>query len=75
MPKPKPPAPPTKSSIGARMRAAREAAGLTQVELAARLGVRQAQVSLYESGAREPGAVLLWRWAQAIGCDVGALVG
>lgn len=66
---------PTAASIAARLRAAREAAPLTQVALADKLGVHQSLVSAYERGERTPGAVLLWRWAQACGCSIDELVG
>lgn len=41
-------------SFGERLRLARESVGLTQVELAQRLGVRQNQVSQWESGNTGP---------------------
>ncbi len=39
----------------------REAAGLTQSELAARVGMSQPNISAYESGARTPGAETIGR--------------
>ena len=36
-------------TVGARIKKARQAAGLTQVELAARLGVEQSTISRWES--------------------------
>lgn len=76
MPKPKEsPSAPTRASIGLRLRAARETAGLTQVQLAARLGIAQHNVSLYECGNRMPRVDFVWKWAQACEREVGALVG
>ena len=43
------------------LRTARERAGLTQRELAARAGTSQATVSAYESGAKEPAVATLNR--------------
>lgn len=48
-----------------RLRAAREAAPLTQVELAARLGKRQAYVSRCELGERRMDVIELLAWADA----------
>ncbi len=41
-------------SLGDRMRAARSAAKLTQTQLAARLGVSRAAVSMFEAGKTTP---------------------
>jgi transcriptional regulator with XRE-family HTH domain len=41
-------------TFGERLRAIRRAAGLTQVELAARSGVSQPSISQYEAGDTEP---------------------
>lgn len=69
------PSSPTRASIGARLRAAREAAGLSQVALGERLGLAQSKISAYERGAWMPRLDLAWRWAQACGCSVDALAG
>ena len=66
---------PTRASIGARMRAAREAAGLSQVALGEKLRLPQSKISAYELGKWMPRLDLAWRWAQACGCSVDALVG
>ena len=42
------------TDVGARLRAARKAAGLTQNQLAAQLNITGAAYSGYESGRREP---------------------
>ena len=41
-------------SAGALLRTARSRAGLSQAELAARAGVTQSVISVYESGHRQP---------------------
>lgn len=48
----------------------RTSAGLTQAELADRLGVDQSFVSSYETGRRRPGVDLLFRWAEGAGGQV-----
>lgn len=50
-----------------RLRQARQAAGMTQVELAARLGKRQAYVSRCELGERRLDVIELLEWADALG--------
>jgi transcriptional regulator with XRE-family HTH domain len=52
MPKHKPK--PEPLPLGARIRAARQAAGLTQQELADQAGLPQSRISAFERGAREP---------------------
>ena len=52
---------------GTLLREARQRAGLTQVELARRGGVRQSVVSAYESGARQPSLPTLARLIEAGG--------
>jgi DNA-binding XRE family transcriptional regulator len=53
--------------VGYRLRALREAAGLTQKSLAARLGVTQQAVAQAERWESNPTVDLLRRWAAA--CD------
>lgn len=48
---------------------ARREAGLTQVELAERLGRKQAYVSKYETGARGVDVLELLEIADVLGCD------
>lgn len=50
-----------------RLREAREAAALTQVQLATRLGMRQAYVSRCELGERRMDVIELLAWADALG--------
>jgi transcriptional regulator with XRE-family HTH domain len=51
--------------IGARLRALRKAHGMSQAELAARLGVDEAQVARYERGTARAGATQLFAAAHA----------
>jgi transcriptional regulator with XRE-family HTH domain len=53
---------------------ARKSAGLTQVEVAARLKQHQSYVSKYESGVRRLDVVEFIRVAQAVGFDPAELV-
>lgn len=53
----------------------REAAGLTQQELAARAKVRQPTVAQWERGVRNPGLPMLPRIAEALGCTISELFG
>lgn len=47
--------------------------GLTQTELAERIGVRQAAISEYESGEKVPGVENLIRLADALNCSLDEL--
>ncbi len=49
--------------------------GLTQAELAARLGISKSAVSMYERGNREPELELLEAMADVFGVSVSALLG
>lgn len=48
--------------------AARARAGLTQAEVAARMGTTQSVVARLEGGRRQPSMRTVQRYAQAIGC-------
>lgn len=61
-------------SVGKRLRAAREAAGMTQAEVAKRLGVSESSIRLYELGKRQPNDEILERIAAAVGVDPQAFV-
>jgi transcriptional regulator with XRE-family HTH domain len=63
------PKPETSAWISARVREAREAAGLTQAELATRLGRTQTAVSYWEAGKRLPGLDDIIDLAGAVGKD------
>lgn len=54
-------------SAGALLRTARERAGLSQAELAARAGVTQSVISVYESGHRQPALSTLAALVEASG--------
>jgi transcriptional regulator with XRE-family HTH domain len=53
--------------VGATLRSARERAGLTQDELAARAGTSQATVSAYEGGSKQPSVATFSRLLAAAG--------
>jgi transcriptional regulator with XRE-family HTH domain len=57
---------------GVMLLEARRAAGLTQAALAVRVGVARSAVSMYESGAREPGAEVFLRLLTATGVAVAS---
>jgi transcriptional regulator with XRE-family HTH domain len=56
------------------LKAARKKAGITQIQLADRLGTRQQFVSKVESGERRLDVVELVDISHALGLDVAALV-
>ena len=60
--------------MGEKLRAARQAAGMTQAQLADALGCRVKDVSRWENGHVEPGALTLKKMAQALGCSMDDLV-
>ncbi len=62
-------------SFGQRLASLRKAAGFTQIELAAELGVSQHMVAYYESPAATPPANLLPQIAVALGVSIDELFG
>jgi transcriptional regulator with XRE-family HTH domain len=60
--------------VCAELRAVREAAGLTQVELAGRFKNTQAWVSSVEVGITRLDTVQVWEWCQACGTTLSAFV-
>lgn len=60
-------------ALGHRLRVHREALGLSQADLATRLGVTQPCVSNWESGIRSPGIEQLVRLAETLRVAVGDL--
>ena len=48
--------------MGEKLKAARQAAGMTQGELAEKVGCDQRAISEWENGRREPVASTLRRW-------------
>jgi transcriptional regulator with XRE-family HTH domain len=61
--------------FGERLAGLRKAAGFTQVELAAELGISQRMVAYYESPAATPPANLLPQIAAALGVTIDELFG
>lgn len=57
------------------LKAARKRAGLTQLQLAQKLGITATSVRRYESGAREPGLTLLEQIADIVNCPLQTLLG
>lgn len=62
-------------TTGKKIREARKAAGLTQKELAAKLGIVPNSISQYENGTRNAKPATLRRIAEAIGCSLQDLIG
>lgn len=60
---------------GDRLRRVREAAGLTQTELAERVGAGTNQIYRYEKGETDPSAEVLAALAQELGVTVDWLLG
>lgn len=61
-----------KARIGARVRAERETAGLTQRDLANKVGIDEPRVSRIENGQRGIDSLLLHRLASALGLAMEA---
>jgi len=62
--------------ISAKLKRAREQAGLTQAELAKKAGVKQARISLWESGKRQQMSLEHLRSiARALGVSADFLIG
>ena len=62
-------------NFGERLASLRKAAGFTQVELAAELGISQRMVAYYENPAATPPANLLPQIAAALGVTIDELFG
>ena len=60
--------------MGEKLKAARQAAGLTQGQLAEKVGCQQRDISRWENGHREPVASTLKKLALALGCSMDDLV-
>jgi transcriptional regulator with XRE-family HTH domain len=60
--------------VGENVRRYRTAAGMSQAELAERMGVDRAYISGLEGGTRNPTIVTLWHTAIALGVDVSCLL-
>ena len=61
---------PDLNTLPIRLRVSRDHAGLTQTELAERMGVSRQTIANAENGARQPRKVVLTSWAFACGVDV-----
>lgn len=55
-------------AVAREMIAARARAGLTQADVAARMGTTQSAVARIESGKRRPSLSTVERYAHAVGC-------
>lgn len=62
------------AAVGARVRTARKAAGITQTELGQRTGFDQAVLSRLERGKHDPRTETLRRIAEALGLSLSALL-
>lgn len=60
--------------MGDKLKAARKAAGMTQAQLAAAVGCYQKDISRWEAGTHEPGALVLKKISLALGCSMDDLV-
>lgn len=60
--------------MGEKLRAARKAAGLTQAQLAEKIGCTQRDISRWEAGLVEPGVLIVKKMAQALGCSMDDIV-
>lgn len=60
--------------IGERLKRLRQERGLTQAELAERLGVSPSAVGMYEQGRREPDGAVLARIAAVLRCSADELL-
>lgn len=61
-------------SVGARLRSLRRAAGLTQSDLAQRLGTTQSAVARLEAGRQRLSLATVQRTAIELGCDVELVI-
>ena len=60
-------------AVGTRIRTYRKALGMSQTELAERIGVRFQQIQKYENGSNRVAASRLWKIADALGISIVAL--
>lgn len=58
-----------------KIRQLREAKGMTQVELAAAVGVNQSTINRYEAGVYIPGLIVALRLVAALDCTMADIVG
>lgn len=62
-------------NIGAEIKRRREAIGLTQLELADKLGVSRPLIAQYERGSKQPTMPIGYEIAAVFGCTVDDLYG
>lgn len=62
-------------SIGTEIKRRREAAGMTQLDLADKLGVARSLIAQYERGSKQPTMPMGYEIAKFFGCTVDALFG
>lgn len=60
-------------SIGSRMKTRREELGMTQTQLAEKIGVTKGAVGNYETDANSPKASMMYRIFEALQCDANYL--
>ena len=60
--------------MGENLKQARQAAGMTQKQLADALGCKVKDISRWENGHVEPGVLTVKKMAQALGCSMDDLV-
>jgi len=61
-------------AVGARLRAARQQAELTQEAVARRLGTTQSAIARLEAGRHRMSLEALSRTAEALGCEVSLVI-
>jgi transcriptional regulator with XRE-family HTH domain len=64
----------TVPGLAERLRAAREAAGLSQVQAGERAGVHHVSIAMFETDKRAPTVKVLLRLAEAYGVEVAELL-
>lgn len=64
-----------KSAFNENLKNARVNAGLSQKEVAEKIGVAKSTYSLYESGNREPGVPIIKKIAEILGVSADELLG
>jgi UDP-N-acetylglucosamine 1-carboxyvinyltransferase len=62
------------AAVGQRLRVLRREAGLTQLDLALRLGTTQSAVARLEAGRQRLSLAALQRAATELGCDVTVVI-
>ena len=62
-------------NVGETIRARRQALGITQADMAARLGVAPSMVCQIERGSKAPSLPLAAEIARLLGCSIDALCG